>query len=123
MKKKNRTIFLLTGVLIMLMAGTVYTWTIISRPIAATFPDWSAQTLSMTFTFSMMGYALGGFASGSVLKKTGPRPVLLAGAALFSGGMLIASFAQSPPLLYLGFGVMCGFPARRFLRFFTYSFR
>ena len=108
MKKKNRSIWLITGVLIMLIAGTVYTWTIIARSIAATFPDWSAQTLSMTFTITMMGYAAGGMVSGVLLKKTGPKVILAAGAALFSGGMMLSSFAQSPILLYIGFGAMCG---------------
>ncbi len=108
MKKKNRSVWLITGVLIMLIAGTVYTWTIIARSIAATFPDWSAQTLSMTFTITMMGYAAGGMVSGVLLKKTGPKVILAAGAALFSGGMMLSSFAQSPILLYIGFGAMCG---------------
>ena len=108
MEKKNRSIWLITGVLIMLVAGSVYTWTIISRSIAATFPDWSAQTLSMTFTITMMGYAAGGMISGVLLKKTGPKFILALGAALFSGGMMISSFAQTPGLLYTGFGAMCG---------------
>lgn len=111
MKRKNRILYLSVGCLIMLLAGTVYTWTIISRSIAASFPEWSAQTLSMTFTLSMMGYALGGLASGILVKKLGPRPVLAAAAALFPCGMAAASFAQSPALLYIGFGVMGGFAA------------
>ena len=45
--------------MIMLLAGTVYTWTIIAKSISATYPDWSARTLSMTFTIDMMGYTLG----------------------------------------------------------------
>ena len=108
MEKKNRSIWLITGVLIMLVAGTVYTWTIISRSIAATFPDWSAQTLSMTFTITMMGYAAGGMVSGVLMKKTGPKAILALGAVLFPGGMLLSSFAQTPGLLYIGFGAMCG---------------
>ena len=111
MNGKNRSVFLIMGFFIMLLAGTVYTWTIIAKSIGATFPDWSAQTLSMTFTFSMMGYALGGLASGTLLKKTGPKPILLAAAILFSGGMLLASFAEAPALLYLGFGMMGGLSA------------
>ena len=74
MKKTNRMIFLPVGLSIMLLAGTVYTWTIISKSISATFPSWSAQTLSMTFTVTMMFYALGGLASGVVYKRTGPEP-------------------------------------------------
>ncbi|MDO5134049.1 MAG: MFS transporter, partial [Eubacteriales bacterium] len=111
MKSGNRMIYLSVGCMIMLLAGTVYTWTIISRSISASFPAWSAQTLSMTFTFSMMGYALGGLASGILVKRVGPRPVLAAAAVLFPGGMAAASFAQTPSLLYLGFGMMCGFAA------------
>lgn len=110
-KNKNRRKYLLTGLVIMLLAGTVYTWTIIAKSIAATYPSWSAQTLSMTFTVCMMGYALGGLTSGMLLKRVGPRPVLAAAAVLFPGGMLIASCADTPGMLYLGFGAMCGFAA------------
>lgn len=97
--------------MIMLLAGTVYTWTIIAKSISATYPDWSARTLSMTFTIDMMGYALGGLASGTIVRRTRPKPVLMAAAVLFPGGMLLASSAQSPAFLYLGFGAMCGFAA------------
>ncbi len=108
MKKTNRVIILTVGLMIMFLSGTVYAWSIISRSISATFPSWNAQTLSMTFTLTMMFYALGGLVSGFILKKTGPRPVLTAAALLYPSGMVIASFAQSPVLLYLGFGAMCG---------------
>lgn len=109
--KNRRILYLLTGFMIMLLAGTVYTWTIIAKSISATYPDWTARTLSMTFTIDMMGYALGGLASGTIVRRTGPKPVLMAAAVLFPGGMLLASSAQSPAFLYLGFGAMCGFAA------------
>ena len=54
MKKTNRIIFLPVGLMIMFLCGTVYAWSIISRSISATFPSWNAQTLSMTFTLTMM---------------------------------------------------------------------
>ena len=41
------------------MGVEVHTWTIIAKSISATYPDWSARTLSMTFTIDMMGYAQG----------------------------------------------------------------
>ena len=107
----KRTKYLILGTMIMLLAGTVYTWTIIAKSISATYPAWSAQALSMTFTITMMGYALGGMASGIVVRRTGPKPVLAAGAVMFPAGMLIASTAQSPAPLYIGFGAMCGFAA------------
>ena len=46
--------------------------------------------------------------SGVLLKKTGPKVILALGAVLFSGGMMLSSFAQTPGLLYIGFGAMCG---------------
>ena len=89
MKKTNRIIFLPVGLMIMFLCGTVYAWSIISRSISATFPSWNAQTLSMTFTLTMMFYALGGLVSGFILKKTGPRPVLTAAALLYPSGLMI----------------------------------
>ncbi len=57
--KNRRILYLLTGFMIILLAGTVYTWTIIAKSISATYPDWTARTLSMTFTIDMMSYAQG----------------------------------------------------------------
>ena len=111
MNGTKRILYLITGTLIMLLAGTVYTWTIISRSVSATFPDWSASALSMTFTFTMMFYAVGGLVSGMLLRRTGPRVTLASAALLFPGGMLLSSLAQTPVPLYLGFGIMCGMAA------------
>ena len=92
----------------MFLAGTIYAWSIISESISATFPSWNAQTLSMTFTVTMMVYALGGLVSGFLIKKTGPRPIMLAAAILYPCGMVIATLAQTPLQLYIGYGAMCG---------------
>lgn len=108
MKKTNRIIFLPVGFVIMFLAGTIYAWSIISESISATFPSWNAQTLSMTFTVTMMVYALGGLVSGFLIKKTGPRPIMLAAAILYPCGMVIATLAQTPLQLYIGYGAMCG---------------
>ena len=73
----KRTKYLILGTMIMLLAGTVYTWTIIAKSISATYPSWSAQALSMTFTITMMGYALGGMASGIVVRRIIIRRIIV----------------------------------------------
>lgn len=111
MKNSKRALYLGTGFLILLLAGMIYTWTLFSKSIAATFPDWSAQTLSLTFTIMMIFYAGGCFFSGRVLQRAGTRAILLAAAILFPAGLWTAAGAQTPLGIYLGFGVLSGFAA------------
>lgn len=50
MKKLNRWVYAALGVLILLFAGMVYAWSVLSGPIAQEFPEWTKAQLSLTFT-------------------------------------------------------------------------
>ena len=80
-----------------------------SKTIGAEHADWSAATLSMTFTLVMAFFCIGGLIGGILSKKMSPKLLMLASAILFFAGFYIASFTvNSPAMLYIGFGVLCG---------------
>ena len=111
MKNLNRWVRAVFGVIILLMAGLIYSWTVMSKSIGAS-RDWSASQLSLTFTIVMAFFCLGSLIGGIFSKKFKPRLYILASAVFFFFGFLIASFTgDSPALLYVGFGVLCGLGA------------
>ena len=109
MKKIDRRIRLAAGVVIFIMAGIIYSWSIMSRTISAS-RDWSTSSLSLTFTIVMICFFLGNIICGFLSRKIKPRFFVIISAILFfSGFMTAAQTASSPVTLYIGIGVLCGF--------------
>lgn len=107
--KLNRWIYAAVGVIVLLFAGLVYAWSVLSSPIAAEFTAWTKAQLSLTFTICMTFFCLGGFVGGLMSGKINVRINVWAAAILFLLGFLIASKAQSLAVLYIGYGVFSGF--------------
>lgn len=105
---KNRLLYAVLGTITMLFSGLVYSWSVLSRPIAATFKNWDSATLSFTFTLCMSFFCLGGLFAGILSKKLGIRINFIIAAVLFVTGFFISSKTNTPILLYVGFGVMAG---------------
>ena len=76
MKVVNRWVYVIVGCVALLLSGLVYAWSVLSGPIAAEFPQWSAAQLSLTFTIVMSFFCIGGLVGGFLAGK------LQAGAAL-----------------------------------------
>ncbi len=109
MKKTNRWRYAVVGCAVLLISGLVYAWSVLSGPIAAEFPQWSAAHLSLTFTIVMSFFCLGGLVGGLISGKVSPKVYLWVSAALFLAGFLLTAEMHSPATLYIGFGVVCGF--------------
>ena len=56
MKQLNRWVYAIVGVIVLLFAGLVYAWSVLSTPIAAEFTAWSKAQLSLTFTLVLCGF-------------------------------------------------------------------
>lgn len=112
MKSLNRWVYAIVGVIVLLMAGMIYSWSVMSKSIAASRPDWTSTQLSVTFTVVMAFFCLGGFIGGLMSKKVKARYYILAAGILIFIGFFVASMTKdSPATLYLGFGVLCGLGA------------
>lgn len=106
--KANRTVSVIAGLAILLFAGFVYAWSILSAPISEEFHTWTSTQLSLTFTICMSFFCLGGLVGGAVLNHVTPGFNVRVAAVLFLAGFLLASRAQSPTALYIGYGILCG---------------
>lgn len=112
MNKLNRWVYAIVGVVVLLMAGLIYAWSIMSKSIGASRPDWTAAQLSLTFTIVMAAFCVGGLIGGILSKKVQPRIYIILAGILMFAGFFVASLTQnSPAMLYLGFGVLCGLGA------------
>ncbi|MGN0372435.1 MAG: MFS transporter [Enterocloster sp.] len=107
--KRNRWVYAAVGVVTLLLAGLVYAWSVLSLPLGAYFTEWSKAQLSLTFTICMMCFCFGCMAGGMTAGKLNVKFNVWISGALFFIGFFIASRAQSAAVLYLGYGVFCGF--------------
>jgi OFA family oxalate/formate antiporter-like MFS transporter len=109
MKHLNRWIYAIVGVIVLLFAGMIYAWSVLSTPIAAEFTDWSKAQLSLTFTIAMILFCVGGLIGGMLNKKLKTKYYVWTAAVLYLIGFFIASQTQSVGMLYFGFGILAGF--------------
>lgn len=111
MKKLNRWVYAIVGVVVLLLAGLVYAWSTMSKSIGAS-RDWTQAQLSLTFTIVMAFFCIGCLVAGFFAKKVNPKIYVLISGVLFLVGFLVAgATGESPAMLYLGFGVLCGLGA------------
>ncbi len=108
-KKQNRWVLAIIGVITLVFVGLVYSWTVLQAPISAQYPEWSAGSLSLTFTLTMIFFCLGGFSGGHLQKKFKPRTLLWITALCMLAGFFVSSRAATVLPLYLGFGALSGF--------------
>lgn len=105
---KGRSLRLVSGVVALLFAGIIYAWSILKVPLADEF-GWNASQLALNFTLTMCFFAIGGMVSGILVKKTGPKAVIIAGGILAASGFFISSRnSGSISMLYLSYGVISG---------------
>ena len=105
----RRWLYAAVGVIALLFAGMVYAWSVMSSPIAAYFPDWTKAQISMTFTIVMGLFCIGGFLGGLLSRRIDVRFHVWLAAVLFFAGFFLASRAESLAMLYIGYGILCGF--------------
>lgn len=106
--KLNRWFYAVVGVIVLLCGGLIYAWSVLSRPVAAYFTEWTSAQLSLTFTICMMFFCLGGLVAGVLSGKINVKINMIIAALLFLVGFWVASRTQSLGGLYLGYGVMAG---------------
>ena len=111
MKKMNRWVYAIVGILVLFCGGVIYAWSVLSAPIAAEFPQWSKAQLSVTFTVTIIMFCLGCMIGGFLSSRVNPRTYVLAAAVLFLAGFQITAGIRSLGALYIGFGVISGLGA------------
>ncbi|MFH1448241.1 MAG: OFA family MFS transporter [Candidatus Micrarchaeota archaeon] len=96
------------GVLIMLMLGVTYTWSVFAGPLMEHY-GWNHTEVQLAFSLMLAVFALSMIPAGMLQDKHGPRVVALAGGILLGFGFVLTGvFASSPLLLYATYGVLVG---------------
>lgn len=106
--KNNRIGRLLLGCGILLVAGIIYAWSILSAPLQQHF-SFTKTELSFCFTLTLCFFCLGGLVSGLLAKKVSMFVRMILAAVLTGLGFTLAAVqGGNLLLLYLGYGVMAG---------------
>lgn len=104
----NRWVIAIMGVVMQLALGAIYAWSVFREPLRDQF-GWSISQVTLTFTITIAMIGFAAFASGLLMNRIGPRKVGFLAAALYGGGILLASFSTVGLWwLYLTYGVISG---------------
>jgi OFA family oxalate/formate antiporter-like MFS transporter len=106
--KSNRWGIAFAGVVLQVVLGSVYAWSVFRVPLTKQF-HWTIPEVTLTFTISICVLGVAAFFGGLWLNRSGPRVVALTGAFLYGAGTLLASFSGDRLWwLYLSYGVIGG---------------
>ncbi len=110
MKPKNRWLIAASGMGIHLSIGSVYAWSIFSKPITQQL-GWALKDVQLTFSISILFLGLSAALLGRFVEKYGPRKAGTVSALFFGfgiGGSGLAILANNIYALYLCYGVLGG---------------
>jgi OFA family oxalate/formate antiporter-like MFS transporter len=101
------------ALLLQFAIGAVYAWSVFGGALEEA-DSWQLSKVraSLPFTVTIGMIFIGSYLGGRLQDKRGPRVVALIGGAVYSIGILMASFANGEEdywLLILGYGVISGF--------------
>ncbi len=94
---RNRWLVGMAGMLVMTILGTIYSWSLFTQPLIASF-GWSNTTTTWTFALAIFFLGLGALAGGRWQDRVGPRKVVLTGVVMWGMGNMLAGLGTP----YLG---------------------
>ena len=109
-KIKNRWLVALSAVGIHICIGSVYAWSVYTKPIQVAM-QWSLTEVTITFSVAIFFLGLSAAVMGKFVETRGPRVSALLAAVLFALGNIGSGFAiivESKIFLYLSYGVLGG---------------
>jgi MFS family permease len=107
---KNRWLVAVAGTLVMICLGTVYSWSLFTNPLIASF-GWTNSTTTWTFSITILFLGIGSIIGGRWQDRSGPRPVVVTGAVLWGIGNILAGLGTArfgAWWMYLTYGVIGG---------------
>lgn len=105
--KTNKYLVLFGALAAQLTIAALYAWSILNTAIVNEY-GWNSDEVLLTYSIAQFVFAFSTIFSGKLIDKKGPKITLLIGGILFGGGLLLSSFATSPLMLYITFGVITG---------------
>ncbi len=109
-KTKNRWLIAASAVGIHISIGSVYAWSVFTKPIVSEF-GWELTEVSFTFSLAILFLGLSAAFLGHFVEKYGPRKAGILAAVFFGAGITGSGLAiqmESLMLLYIFYGVLGG---------------
>lgn len=106
----KRWLIAAAGVIIMTVLGTVYAWSVFTKPIIE-MTHWNKSDVSVTFMVIIGMIGLAAAFGGILVDKKGPKFVATIGVILYAVGTLLGGLAVSSSslwMLWIGYGVIGG---------------
>ncbi|SRR5579883_614869 len=115
-KLPNRWVIALAAVIMQVCLGSVYAWSVFTKPLIGALGLGANDPLALThvsaaFTIAMSCLGIGTVVGGAWQDRAGPRIVSTVAGILYGCGFLIAALAtklQSLYGIYAGYGLFCG---------------
>ena len=110
MKKTNRYIVAISGIVLHLMLGSTYAWSVYRNPIMEE-TGWSASSVAFAFSLAIFCLGLSAAFMGRLVEKFGPRVTGTISAVLYALGNILTGVAidrQELWLLYFAYGILGG---------------
>nr|WP_321315343.1 OFA family MFS transporter [uncultured Ligilactobacillus sp.] len=107
---KKRNVVAFAGVVFHLMIGSVYAWSVFSKPIVAA-THWSESAVSFAFSLAIFCLGMSAAFMGKAVEKFGPTATGVFSSIFFGAGIALTGLSihlHSLPLLYLGYGIIGG---------------
>jgi MFS transporter, OFA family, oxalate/formate antiporter len=97
----------LAALSINLILGVLYAWSVIGKALVLEW-HWKRTEASLPFTISAASFALMMIFAGRWQDKIGPRYVAMLGGIILGLGLIASSFASTPEMMLVTFGVVGG---------------
>ena len=114
MQSPNNWLLLAVFFIANLFAGSLYSWSVFSAPLAVKLSGLTGEALTsadLAFVFSVAAAVnpVAMISGGWVNDRFGPRGVLTAGGLLIGAGLMLSSMAASIEMLVVSYGLCFGF--------------
>lgn len=106
-KRRQRWVYVLLGILIMMCIGTVYSYSIFRSPMEEFYQVGTTQS-GFPYMTALAVYAIFMFLTGNYLDHHHPRKVIVFGSVLVALGWILSAFAPNILILTLTYGVISG---------------
>src|ERR1035437_4671005 len=97
----------IAAISINLILGVLYAWSVMGKALVLQW-HWKAAQASLPFTISAASFALMMIFAGRWQDKIGPRYVAMLGGIILGLGLIASSFAKTPAMMLVTFGLVGG---------------
>ncbi|MFT8669426.1 OFA family MFS transporter [Liquorilactobacillus hordei] len=108
--KPNRYIVAFAGIMLHLMIGSVYAWSVFTEPLAKQ-TGWTEASVAGAFSIAIFFLGMSAAFMGRIVEAAGPRLTGTISSILYSVGIILTGYSihiHSLLLLYIAYGVIGG---------------